>query len=127
MGNSLRPRTRARFDRTPRRRLSFESLESRLLLDAGLASLVNDAFAVKQNSGSQVLDVLANDVFDGSYSGPRQITSVSYGSEGGRIEIADGGHALNYAPPADFSGAETFVYFVDNQFSATVTAKISGM
>ncbi|MEE8453030.1 MAG: Ig-like domain-containing protein, partial [Thermoguttaceae bacterium] len=106
------------------RRLLLEPLEHRLLLDGGVGELADDRFDVRQNSDSQWLDVLANDEFAPDYPDLRQITSVSYGSEGGRIEIADDGGSIRYAPPADFSGKEAFVYYVDNQFSASVTVTV---
>ena len=52
------------------------------------------------------------------YEGSRLITSVSFGSEGGRIEIAEGGRSVLYTPPADFFGTETFVYAVDGALTA---------
>ena len=107
------------------RRLSFEPLEHRLLLDVGVAELADDAFSIHQNRGPQLLDVLANDAFPPDYTGGQWITSVSYGSQGGRVEIADEGGAIRYAPPADFFGEETFVYYVDNSLWATVTVTIS--
>ena len=68
--------------------------------------------------------MLANDQFEETYEGQRLITSVSYGSEGGRIEIGgDGQHTL-YTPPADFFGTESFVYAVDSEFTAQVFVKI---
>jgi len=107
------------------RPISLEPLERRLLLDSGLSQLTDDFFDVRQNAASQRLDVLANDVFDNGYAGERQITAVSYGSEGGRIELTDDRDAIYYAPPADFSGTETFVYFVDNELSGTVSITVS--
>lgn len=93
-------------------------------MDAGLAEPVDDSFQVNENGPAQRLDVLANDVFGDGYAGRRRITSVSYGSEGGRIETADDGRALRYTPPADFHGTETFVYYVDGSSSATVTVTV---
>jgi len=105
--------------------LGLEPLEHRLLLDSGLGRLVDDAFDFRQNSAARRLDVLANDVFDDGYTGKREITAVSYGTEGGRIQLSTDRDAIQYAPPADYSGTETFVYFVDNALSATVTITIS--
>jgi len=95
-----------------------------MLLDVGAAGAVDDLFEVRQNSEARLLDVLDNDTFAPDYADIGRITSVSYGSEGGRVEMADNGRAISYAPPADFSGEETFVYYVDGQFSATVTVNI---
>ena len=90
-----------------------------------MAQLVDDAVDVNQNGLEQPLEVLANDVFGEEYTGQRRITSVSFGSEGGRVEIAADGRAIDYAPPADFAGTENFAYFVDNRLSATVTVTVS--
>ncbi|MGD9127922.1 MAG: beta-propeller domain-containing protein, partial [Planctomycetia bacterium] len=93
-------------------------------MDATANGLVGDAFEVHQNDDPQLFDVLANDVFGNDYAGQKRITSVSYGSEGGRVDISDDGLFLQYSPPADFAGSETFVYYVDNTLSATVTVSI---
>ena len=104
--------------------LALERLEPRLVLDGGLVTLASDVFQVGQNSPSGPLGVLANDVFAGEYAGARQITSISYGSEGGSIEIAADGKRLLYAPPADFFGTESFVYVVDDEFSTQVQVQV---
>ena len=119
-----KPRHRRQHTHSNRRRLLVESLEKRFLMDAAGTSLVGDALNVHQNDDPQFFDVLANDVFGDDYSGQKQITSVSYGSEGGRVDISDDGLSLQYSPPADFAGTETFVYYVDNTLSATVTVSI---
>ncbi len=95
-----------------------------MLLDGGGAELADDRFEVYQNADALSLDVLDNDAFPVDYPGLREITSVSYGSEGGRVEIGDGADSIRYVPPADFDGDETFVYYVDNQLSATVTVEV---
>ena len=106
------------------RSLRVEQLECRYLLDSGGVTLADDHFDLPQNGPQVVLDVLANDQFEDTYEGQRLITSVSYGSEGGRIEIGDDGQHTLYTPPADFSGTESFVYAVDSEFTAQVFVKI---
>jgi len=106
------------------RSLRVETLENRLLLDAGSASLAGDLFALRQNGPETPFDVLSNDSFDDDYLGERLITSVSYGSEGGRIEIGSEGREILYTPPADFAGTEQFVYAVDGRFTAQVSVSI---
>jgi uncharacterized secreted protein with C-terminal beta-propeller domain len=101
------------------RRLFLEPLEGRMLMDAS-----GDFFDVRQNSGPRAIDVLHNDVFAEDYSGPKQITSTSFGSKGGLIRIAEDRRSLEYDPPADGFGTETFTYYVDHQFSAEVTISI---
>jgi uncharacterized secreted protein with C-terminal beta-propeller domain len=113
---------------TPRMRSRLtgciESLEARCLLDAGTIELVNDAFEARQNSDAISLDVLANDIFGPDYAGPKEISAVSYGSQGGSISISDDTRSLLYAPPADYEGEEQFTYFVDGAAFATVTVRV---
>ena len=103
------------------RRLQIEQLECRYALDASLAA---DFFELKQNGPPISLNVLVNDTFSPDYAGERLITSVSYGSEGGRLEIAADRKSVLYTPPADFFGTESFVYAVDGQFPAQVQASL---
>ncbi|MEQ8846575.1 beta-propeller domain-containing protein [Botrimarina sp.] len=111
--------------RGARQTLRVEALEARLALDAHGATLLGDSFDLRQNGSQIELDVLANDLFDPDYAGERRITSVSYGDQGGRIEIAEGGASLLYTPPADFAGVESFVYAVDGRHTAPVSVSIA--
>lgn len=86
--------------------------------------LAGDAFDLRQNGPQVELDVLANDTFLDEYQGARLITSVSYGSEGGRLEIRPDGERLLYTPPADFAGVETFDYAVDGAHTARVHVQV---
>lgn len=97
----------------------LETLEARQLL-AGDATLALDEYEVRQNGDTQTLNVLANDEFSEDYDGAREISSVSFGSQGGRIEISEDRKAIEYAPPADFAGLEKFSYFVDGQYVGDV-------
>ena len=110
----------------PRRPMACEPLESRYLLDTGMVALADDFFEARQNGPSQVLDVFSNDDIELLVA---HVASVSYGSEGGRVEISSDGLSVQYTPPADFFGAEQFVYFVDEVGegevgSATVTVEV---
>ena len=101
----------------------LECLEPRQML-AGDATLRPDFISVRQNSEPAEVDVLANDVFSADYDGLREITSVSFGSDGGRVDISEDGKSLIYAPPADYEGTETLSYFVDGTHVAEVTIDI---
>ncbi len=103
------------------RRLHMEQLEVRYALDTTLAA---DFFDLRQNGSQVPLDVLANDTFGPEYTGERLITSVSYGSEGGRLAIADDRKSILYTPPADFFGTESFVYAVDGLLTAQVLVNL---
>ena len=109
-----------------RRPMACEPLESRYLLDTGMVALADDFFEARQNGPSQVLDVFANDDVELLVA---RVASVSYGSEGGRVEISSDGLSVQYTPPADFFGREQFVYFADGVAegevgSATVTVDV---
>ncbi len=110
-----------------RRHCRFERLDERLLLDAAGVELAPDRFTFYQNGESQDLDLLANDEFGADYQGRQEITAVSFGSQGGRLRIADDRKSVLYRPPADFAGQESFAYFVDTQFSSTVTIDVVGL
>ena len=84
-------------------------------------------FAVHQ------LDVLAND-FDfelyyyhcpaQNYPGPRIITGVTQSVHGGVVTIAADGRSVNYQPPADFYGHDSFTYTVDGFMTGTVSVEV---
>ncbi len=108
-----------------RRRIRVgETLEPRQLLAGDTVTLVADRVAVHQNGAPVVLSVLDNDQFGDSYTGPREISAVSFGSEGGQLQIADDRRSIVYAPPADFFGEEQFTYFVDGSFFTTVKVDV---
>ncbi|MCA9168675.1 MAG: beta-propeller domain-containing protein, partial [Planctomycetales bacterium] len=109
--------------RKPRLNVQVESLEDRRLLAVD-AILVSDAYSVRQNADPIELSVLANDVFPAGYLGAGEISAVSYGSQGGQIELADDAKSLIYRPPADYAGQEDFNYFVDGQYAASVRVNI---
>ncbi|MGI9455638.1 MAG: Ig-like domain-containing protein [Aeoliella sp.] len=125
---SSRPfnRKRPSRDRRPirQRSLRVETLEGRYLLDGDGITVVGDQFHLNQNGPQVELDVLANDLFDDDYTGDLLITSVSFGSEGGRIGIAEEGQSIHYTPPADFEGTETFVYAVDGEHTGLVSVSL---
>ncbi len=86
---------------------------------------VDDLFSFQQGEGAAELDVLSNDQISGDYLGPKVLTSVTEGSQGGRIQIIDNGMAIRYLPPPHFVGLEVFEYAIDGQFFGTVTVNIS--
>lgn len=77
-------------------------------------------YRVWEQSDTIQLDVMANDDLGSRFAGPREITAVSFGSGGGRVEIAEDGQSILYTPHRDFSGIETFEYVVGDQVAATV-------
>lgn len=87
----------------------------------------DDSFNFDEDSSQQSLNVLNNDTINSGDS--LTITGVSTASGGGSVSVASGGTSLNYTPAADFTGAETFTYTVENQAgiegTATVTVQIT--
>jgi uncharacterized secreted protein with C-terminal beta-propeller domain len=118
LANRLRSRPQSRRGR------SLEGLEPRQLLAGDTVTLLPDQVFVYQNAPLAALNVLGNDVFGDDYTGAREISAVSFGSEGGRIEISGDRKSVLYAPPADFAGEEQFSYFVDGSFFAMVKVDV---
>ena len=95
-----------------------------MMLDGAGVQLTDDVFEVRQNGEPGLLDVLANDMLDDLAPGERRIVAISYGSQGGRIEVSEDGLAVRYAPPPDFAGVESFRYFAGGS-SAGVSVRIN--
>lgn len=86
----------------------------------------DDVFAADEADGSVTLDVLANDSKTTGVSDPLEIISVSQGSAGGTIVIANGGTNLLYTPAAGFYGTETFNYtMTDGMPNSESTGKVT--
>ncbi len=104
--------------------IAAELLESRHLMSATVPKLVDDEVIGHQDGPEQVLNVLGNDVFPNGYKGARRITSASYGSAGGFVDISEDGQSLIYAPSPAFAGGEQIVYIVDDAFAARVNVNV---
>ena len=93
--------------------------------------LSGDSLVVKQNSASNVINVLTNDDFDpdwgniGPYQGPRLITNVSETDSGGIVTVGTDLRSLRYTPVENFVGTESFTYTVDGVQSATVWVNVT--
>ncbi|WP_436714567.1 tandem-95 repeat protein [Roseiconus lacunae] len=83
---------------------------------------VDDSFNIDANSSNNTLDVLANDSIDPDSGETLTVTAVSSTSDGGTVTIASGGTGLNYTPPANFTGSETFTYTLSD---GTATTEVS--
>jgi VCBS repeat-containing protein len=84
---------------------------------------VNDATTVNEDSGANVIDVLANDTDpDG---GPISVASVTQPANGA-VMITGGGTGLTYQPDANYCGADTFTYtLTPGGSSATVSVTVT--
>jgi uncharacterized secreted protein with C-terminal beta-propeller domain len=89
-----------------------------------VAPAENDSFTVFEASPATTLDVLANDTLPQGYTGPGKITSVSFGSRGGDIQISEDGKSVIYQPRVGVHGSESFAYVVDESFSALANVTI---
>jgi hypothetical protein len=89
--------------------------------------IANDTFNVPEDSEEFELDVLENDLALSNPDGTETIIieSVSAGSEGGKIEIADDELSLLYTPVANFVGSETFTYTITDPGGQTSTGTVT--
>ena len=83
----------------------------------------NDSFTVPQDSGANVLDVLAND----SDPDPGDVLSIvgTTNPAHGTVAILGGATRLSYTPNAGYSGPDTFTYTISNGHGDTATATVS--
>lgn len=89
---------------------------------------LDDSFDVPEDSPLVNLNVLANDSSAPDSGETLGIFNVSTPNQGGTVSI-NAGSTLDYAPAADFSGTETFIYTIDDgtpgsTASATVTISV---
>jgi cyclophilin family peptidyl-prolyl cis-trans isomerase len=70
---------------------------------------VDDEFSVDENSATNLLNVLANDS-DPDSGETLRVVNVASQTAGATVTIAAGGAAVNYTPPTDFVGTDTFTY-----------------
>ena len=80
----------------------------------------DDQFRVHSENDVESLPVLVNDLFAADYRGAQQITAVSGTSAGGDVTVGDDGRSVDYAPPPNFVGTDTFTYTVDGALKADV-------
>ena len=78
------------------------------IVDGPRVLLQPDTFTVARSSRENVLDVLANDFV--LPNDPWTITSVSSGTQGGRVTIDQATQKVKYTPQLSFTGRDTFTY-----------------
>jgi hypothetical protein len=85
---------------------------------------VNDSAGVKEDSGANAIDVLANDTdID---AGPKTIESVTQPANG-TVEITGGGTGLTYKPDAEYCDEaedDTFTYTLNGGSEGTVSVEV---
>ena len=79
----------------------------------------DDQFDVLEDSGLNVLDVLANDFDEAGLT----ITAVGATDNGGTAVV--NGNSIDYTPAPDFSGIETFTYTVENADGTVATTAVA--
>jgi alpha-tubulin suppressor-like RCC1 family protein len=85
-------------------------------------SAVADSATVGEDSGSNAIDVLANDTdID---AGPKSVASKTEGVHG-TVTITGGGTGLTYAPAVNYCGADSFKYTLNGGSTATVSVTVS--
>ena len=93
------------------------------IVDGPRVLLQPDTFTVARNSRDNVMDVLAND-----FSLPGDaftLTSVSSGTQGGRVVIDSIAKTVKYTPALSFTGRDTFTYTATSVSGIRETATVS--
>ncbi len=97
------------------------------IVDGPRVLLQPDTFTVARNSQNNVLDVLAND-----FKLPNEnftLSTVSSGSQGGRVTIDQATQTVKYTPKLSFTGRDTFTYTAVTtsglRETATVTVNVA--
>jgi CSLREA domain-containing protein len=81
---------------------------------------VDDAATFEVNSGTHMINVLAND--SDPDSDPLTITAVTQGAHGG---VANNSSSVSYTPNTNFIGSDTFTYTIDDGHGHTATATVT--
>lgn len=88
----------------------------------------DDSAVVVKDLGAQRIDPLANDSDFPDQGETLTIVSVGASSAGANVAIVDGGLALTYTPPANFTGNDTFTYTISDgagsESEATITVDV---
>lgn len=84
--------------------------------DGSLLFATNDLFLINTDSGTHTLDVLANDYNFNELQSEFVIIRVEQPSDGGIVEIAEDGLALEYSPAGGFVGTEVIVYTIQDSY-----------
>ncbi len=93
------------------------------------APTANDnAFDVVTDSSNNTLDVLGNDTIAPDSGETLTVTAVGPTSNGGTVQIANGGSGVRYTPASGFTGVDTFTYTISDgglTDTATVTVTVA--
>lgn len=81
-------------------------------------TIVNDYPVIGKNAGRQQFDVLANDVLHGEEVSITAITTPAHGS------ASINGSRIDYTPPGNFTGIDSFVYRVETKKGDFYTGEV---
>ena len=81
---------------------------------------VDDNAAVDEDSGANVIDVLANDT--DANADPLAVVGVTQGAHG---TVVNNGNSVSYTPDADYFGPDSFTYTVSDNVTGTDTATVT--
>jgi hypothetical protein len=88
----------------------------------------NDTVSIAEDFPNTIIDVLANDTVNPEGQGPLEVVTVSQGAHG-TVAITNNGANVSYTPAANFFGADSFTYTVEdadgNQATATVNVTVT--
>ncbi len=85
---------------------------------------VNDLASVAEDSGANTINVLANDSIAPDAGETLTVVGVTQGTNGS-VAILGGGISVSYTPNADFFGADSFSYTIDDGNGGTATATVN--
>ena len=85
----------------------------------------DDNYTVVVDSSGDGLDVLDNDTSAPDPAEVLTVTSVTSTAEGGTVQIVNSGSSLTYAPPAGFSGEDSFTYTITDEDGLTDDAVVT--
>lgn len=86
---------------------------------------VNDSLTANEDEQNKFLDVLANDTLGPDTNETLRVNSIGARSHGGTASIGPNGTHILYSPAANFSGAETFTYTIDDGRGGTATGTVT--
>ena len=81
---------------------------------------VDDNAAVNEDSGANVIDVLANDT--DANGDPLIVSAVTQGAHG---SVTNNGNSVSYTPDANYFGPDSFTYTVSDNVTGTDTATVT--
>ncbi len=91
--------------------------------------LQRDVAVAEQNGDPIIVNVLENDFRDyynsqyGPYTGQRLVSVEDHSEQGGVLQVTPQ-RGVEYTPPPDFTGIDSFTYTVDNFLTETVTVRV---